>query len=163
MARHAKNGQLKARHGTRDEVIRNGNIKAGGKKAAEKQETGNANVSKAVALSLVDYSLMLSLVFGGCCSLVCFGTSMLKVTNLDESAMQKCLVVRATIEDGCTHRYGDSPTFKSHRRVGILTPRRDNPHLLSDAIHNTTITSILLVLSQGGRFAAPQASTCAPQ
>ena len=30
----------------------------------------NSEVSKAVALSLVDYTLMLSLVFGGCCSLV---------------------------------------------------------------------------------------------
>ena len=41
-------------------------VDSGGKGKGKNSE----EVSKAVALSLVDYTLMLSLVFGGCCSLV---------------------------------------------------------------------------------------------
>ncbi len=69
MARHAKNGQLKAKHGT-EEATSNGDAKTVGNKLTEKQGNGHANVPQAVALSLIDYSLMLSLVFGGCCSSV---------------------------------------------------------------------------------------------
>ncbi|KAI0716000.1 UAA transporter family-domain-containing protein [Cerioporus squamosus] len=81
MAKHTKNGQLKARHAVKDEAASNGDAKIAGlgEKPVEIQENGNANVSKAVALSLVDYSLMLSLVFGGCCSNVWSYEQLLKM------------------------------------------------------------------------------------
>ncbi|RPD64339.1 UAA-domain-containing protein [Lentinus tigrinus ALCF2SS1-7] len=79
MARQAKNGQLKAKHSIKEEASSSGTAKAGGKKLEKMQENGNANVSKAIALSLVDYSLMLSLVFGGCCSNVWSYEQLLKM------------------------------------------------------------------------------------
>ena len=66
----ARKGGLRARHnGAAKRSTQEGDeVSAPSGKAAG--ENGSKEVSKAVALSLVDYSLMLSLVFGGCCSLV---------------------------------------------------------------------------------------------
>ncbi|KAI0731225.1 UAA-domain-containing protein [Earliella scabrosa] len=81
MARSSRGGELKARHvaKTHLEVPQtNGDVKTSGKRPVGKEDR-NTEVSKAVALSLVDYGLILSLVFGGCCSNVWSYEQLLKM------------------------------------------------------------------------------------
>ena len=64
----SKGGLKTRRNGATKSVVNGGGMPARLSEAAKDSKTGD--VPKAIAFSLVDYSLMLSLVFGGCCSSV---------------------------------------------------------------------------------------------
>ena len=88
MARSSRAGELKARHvaKTHLEVPQtNGDVKTSGKRPVGKEDR-NTEVSKAVALSLVDYGLILSLVFGGCCSSVRSSSVVTRATRVERCA-----------------------------------------------------------------------------
>ncbi|KAI0741443.1 UAA transporter [Daedaleopsis nitida] len=82
MSRSFEGNETKTRRSTKTNSTApqtNGNAKLWVKELEGKKQGVNERTAKAVALSLVDYSLMLSLVFGGCCSNVWSYEQLLKM------------------------------------------------------------------------------------
>lgn len=121
-------------------------------------QAGSGQVSKAVALSMVDYTLVLSLVFGGCCSSV-------HVVSIAAYAMRVEFSMYRNVWS-----YEQLLKMDAHVGEGALlhvlcfstrlTCLRDYAHLLSNAVHYHTILAVVPDVPQGQLDTSFEASTC---
>jgi hypothetical protein len=121
-------------------------------------ETGGPKAAVAVAGALLDYSLMLFLVFGGCCSYVPTSRSA-NSSSLDRDHLTIGMSgpTRGCCAQSLTSVRPASPSLNDNNtplmRCGRLPPtqlllihRRPRTHVLADALHHGTTVTVFHIL-----------------